>query len=87
MRAHVMEQVIPPSQVCAWLPPDLETVVLRCLEKDAEKRFANVGEMEQALAQCACADLWTNRAAEKWWSDAVEPQPSEPENARDNGKQ
>jgi len=35
------------------LPPRLETVVLRCLEKDRQNRYANVAELAFALAEFA----------------------------------
>jgi hypothetical protein len=71
MRAHVVEKVVPPSKVNASLPLDLERIVLCCLEKNAANRFANVVELEQSLAQCACADLWTESTAARWWENAT----------------
>jgi serine/threonine-protein kinase len=38
------------------LPPGLEAVVLRCLEKDRENRFADVAELARALAKYASPD-------------------------------
>jgi serine/threonine-protein kinase len=35
----------------AHVPPGLERVILRCLEKDRERRFRNVGELAAALAE------------------------------------
>src|SRR5262249_23691740 len=35
------------------LPPSLEAVILRCLEKNPDTRFANVGELVGALAPLA----------------------------------
>ena len=70
MKAHVMEHVVPPSELNPSLPPDLEDIVLCCLEKDAADRFASVDEIERAIAQCACANLWTDQAAAQWWSGA-----------------
>lgn len=36
-------------------PPQLEAVILRCLEKDASRRFANAGEFAMALVPFASA--------------------------------
>jgi serine/threonine-protein kinase len=40
------------------LPPDLAAVVERCLAKDPRARFADAGEVAEALAACACAGTW-----------------------------
>jgi len=37
------------------VPPELEAVVLRCLERDRERRYRNVGELARALAKFAPA--------------------------------
>ncbi len=39
----------PPSHVRGGLPKGLDAVVLRCLERDPDKRFANVHELREAL--------------------------------------
>jgi hypothetical protein len=36
----------------AEVPADLQAVVLRCLEKDPRRRFAEVGSLDEALAGC-----------------------------------
>lgn len=70
MDAHVKKKAAPPSLLNALIPPDLEEVVLCCLEKDATNRFASAADLEQALAQCACADLWNDADAAEWWANA-----------------
>jgi eukaryotic-like serine/threonine-protein kinase len=40
----------PPRQFRPELPEGLEAAILRCLEKDRNRRFANVGELAAALA-------------------------------------
>jgi serine/threonine-protein kinase len=69
MIAHVRDEVVRPSQYCADLPADLEDVVLRCLAKRPADRFPDVESLEQALAQCAAADQWTQRRAARWWQE------------------
>ena len=37
----------------ATVPPELEEVITRCLQKDRTKRYQNVAELAQDLAQMA----------------------------------
>jgi serine/threonine-protein kinase len=48
MYRHVNEDAPPPSTI-APVQPELEDVVLRCLEKDPKRRFASAAELEDAL--------------------------------------
>jgi hypothetical protein len=72
MIAHVRDEVEWPSQHRADVPADLERVILRCLTKSPEDRFQDVFSLEQALAECAAADRWTQRHAANWWREADE---------------
>ena len=65
--AHTKEPVVPPSQLRAEIPKDLEAVVLRCLEKSPADRFQRADELGEALSRCACADGWTQKDAAAWW--------------------
>jgi serine/threonine-protein kinase len=86
--AHARDNVTPPSQLRPDVPADLERVILRCLEKRPEDRFQDADSLEEALAQCACADQWTQAHAAQWWNDLAmtAPQtesssPAEPSNS------
>ena len=46
------EPPIPPRNLRAEIPADLETVLLRCLEKSPDKRFQDVSSMALALSAC-----------------------------------
>ncbi|AUX48449.1 uncharacterized protein SOCE26_099830 [Sorangium cellulosum] len=46
MRAIVEDPVMPPSQVISDYPPALERIVLRCLERDREKRYPTARELQ-----------------------------------------
>jgi hypothetical protein len=48
MYRHVNEDAPPPSTI-APVQPELEDVVLRCLEKEPKRRFASAAELEAAL--------------------------------------
>ena len=65
MAAHIGEQVRPPSEHRADIPADLEAVVLRCLEKDVERRFPDTSSLADALRSCAGG--WSVGQAKNWW--------------------
>ncbi|WP_437528510.1 protein kinase [Sorangium sp. So ce726] len=46
MRAIVEDPVLPPSEVCADYPPGLERILLKCLERDREKRYATARDLQ-----------------------------------------
>ncbi len=58
--AHVNQRVLPPSRVLGRsLPVDVESVVMRALEKDPQARYANAADFALALASCTMAGKWT----------------------------
>jgi eukaryotic-like serine/threonine-protein kinase len=65
--AHACDAPIPPDQLQAEVPPDLRSVVLRCLEKDPAQRFPDARNLDRALAACQAAGLWTEELAVAWW--------------------
>jgi len=56
------------------IPADLAEVVMRCLEKDAENRYQDIGTLKAALAACECADQWNDEMAADWWRQRAAPQ-------------
>jgi len=69
LAAHRNELARFPSHLEEQLPNDLQAVVLRCLEKDPARRFTDAGSLEQALAACGCATVWTREKATRWWQE------------------
>jgi eukaryotic-like serine/threonine-protein kinase len=69
MIAHARDPVIPPSQIRAGIPDDLERVVLQCLSKEPVDRFADAQTLERALGDCICNEDWDQDLAAQWWRE------------------
>jgi len=70
--AHTQETPEPLSKHLPDVPPDLEAVVLQCLAKKPEDRFATVADLETALEACNLPKEWTQTRAKEWWSQTPE---------------
>jgi serine/threonine-protein kinase len=67
---HVKTLPVPPSRrVDREISPDLERVIMRCLEKDRDERPQTAHELDEMLAACQAATRWTEQAARAWWVD------------------
>jgi serine/threonine protein kinase len=67
MIAHVRDSVRPPTDLQPELPLDIQDIVLRCLNKDPQKRFVDVENLDRELAASDCADQWNADQAAEWW--------------------
>lgn len=65
--AHAHQDPKPPSEHVAEVPADIEAVIMRCLAKRPQDRYANVDALIAALNACHCADEWGFAEAEDWW--------------------
>ena len=68
MMDHVKTKPPAPSEVSELpVPPELDAIVLRCLEKSPDDRFASVRELRRALEALPLDEPWTEEKAEAWW--------------------
>ncbi len=67
--AHATETPIPPSKLGNHSNPEMDDVVLKCLEKHPEDRFATTAEMAKRLRDIRVERPWTAQTAEAWWAD------------------
>jgi serine/threonine protein kinase len=50
------------------ISPDLEHLILQCLEKDRDHRPPTAFDLQQSLLACREAFTWTEDEAADWWS-------------------
>jgi serine/threonine-protein kinase len=67
LHAHAYEPFVPIQEFKETVADDLQRVILRCLEKDPDRRYQDAATLEQALATCECTSRWTTERAEEWW--------------------
>lgn len=66
---HVDATPLPPSQRTENpISPDLESLILGCLEKTRSKRPQTARELTLRLERCVAAASWSIEEAENWWS-------------------
>jgi hypothetical protein len=67
LASHLHERPKGLQEILPECPPDVEAVVLRCLEKEPQRRFPDVASLARALEGCQCAGAWTESRAREWW--------------------
>ncbi len=66
---HVKTVPERPSAICEMpIPPELDDIVMKCLEKDPADRFASIADLDDALHAVPVAEPWTRARAAHWWS-------------------
>ena len=70
MVAHAHTPAPPPSSRTELpIPPELEALILECLEKDPARRPASAEVLQARLQAIPIATPWTRERAERWWSE------------------
>ncbi len=66
--AHVQTPPRPPSATAEQIiPPELDALVLRCLQKSPQARPASALELWEELQRIPVATPWTQERARRWW--------------------
>jgi serine/threonine-protein kinase len=64
---HLHAVPVPPSERLGKpVPPDLEELIMRCLEKDPARRPASARDLQRDLRACRDASAWSEEDARKW---------------------
>ncbi|MGD8376043.1 MAG: protein kinase [Acidobacteriota bacterium] len=70
---HVHARPQPPSaRLGRTVSPDLEAILMACLEKEPGRRPAGAREMREALLACKSAGGWTEGRARRWWEETLD---------------
>ncbi|MEE9132228.1 MAG: serine/threonine-protein kinase, partial [Gemmatimonadota bacterium] len=65
---HVRKVPSPPSEVSELeIPPELDAIVMKCLEKEPADRFQTIRDVAAALRAVPADEAWTWEKAEQWW--------------------
>ena len=57
LRAVIEDEPVPPRQTDPRIDRDLETICLKCLDKDRRQRYRSAEELEQELTRWCCGGL------------------------------
>jgi serine/threonine-protein kinase len=69
MVQHTQMPPAPPSQRSGRpMPPDLDQLILDCLEKNPESRPPTADALAARLARIETADAWTTKRRTAWWN-------------------
>ena len=71
MIAHATEQPPTFAEIGASVSPELETIVMRCLEKQPDDRFQTPDEILTALEEISGSTPWSWKRAETWWKQKL----------------
>jgi serine/threonine-protein kinase len=65
---HVNADPVPPSARTELpIPPELDALVLACLQKDPDRRPQDAGELFRMACRCETCNCWTYDEARQWW--------------------
>jgi hypothetical protein len=68
MMHHAHTQPALPSSISEFeIPRSLDGVIIRCLEKDPDRRLQSADELAEALVACELKNRWTRDRAHHWW--------------------
>src|SRR4029450_11799441 len=67
---HLQTKPEPPSvRLGRAVPPDLEKVLLDCVEKDPARRPQTAAALQQRVRECRAYGAWDRERARCWWQE------------------
>lgn len=65
--AHATCDVPTFDEIGVFVPADLSRVILRCLARNVDERYAGARILRHELEKCDCNNDWSRQHAEEWW--------------------
>lgn len=65
---HVHDEPERASKYAPNTPPELDELILDCLQKDPEKRVATADELDARLEKIERSHPWSREQAREWWN-------------------
>ena len=66
--AHVNEEPLPPSELSPYrIPPELDRIILDCLQKSPQNRPSGMLELSRRLSKVPLRKVWNEERASHWW--------------------
>jgi hypothetical protein len=79
---HIQAEPVPPSRRTGRaVPPALERLIMRCLQKDPARRPASADELVAELDRVPIEPVWDQRRAREWWETNMRGAPANPAEA------
>ncbi len=66
---HVTQSPQPPSAHNPSVPDELDSIVLRCLEKSPQDRYSSALDLRSHLMSIPLCETWSEEAAAAWWTE------------------
>jgi serine/threonine protein kinase len=75
-RQHLQEMPVPPGvRIGKQFDPQLESLLMRCLEKEPTARPQTARELARALGEGRLAEAWTPERRAAWWTEHLTTAP------------
>lgn len=65
--AHLQSSPLPPRSINAEVSTEMESIIMKCLEKKPEDRFQSVDELREALVATPANGQWKRTDSQQWW--------------------
>ena len=67
--AHARDVPLLPTDLNPNIPLAVECIVMKCLSKNPDDRYATARSLRLAMLQCKTENIWSDEDADDWWKN------------------